>query len=170
MGNSCQGITVPGTLRSSHQGGTHLTEQLVECWHGFYARVILTFRGAPNPALLPFGQLWAPLPHINHEPASLGARQHVVFVPGGTPLLFSYTFMAAGNEVQWFDWLPLAVQASVLLLRPVAFRLQRVHDTIRTEIPPLCLDSGCDPFTVSHCHCGQGLLPASGESRCHLQP
>ena len=51
-----------------HLSGTHLMEQLVECWHGFYARVILTFQGAPNPSLLPFGQLWAPLPHINYEP------------------------------------------------------------------------------------------------------
>ena len=43
--------------------GLRLTEQLVECWHGFYARVILTYGGSPSPALLPFGQLWAPLPH-----------------------------------------------------------------------------------------------------------
>ena len=43
--------------------------------------------------------------------------------------------MATGNDVRWFDWLPSAVQATVLLLRPIAFRLQRVHDTIRTEIP-----------------------------------
>ena len=42
--------------------GVHLTEQLVECWHGFYARVILTYGGSPSPALLPFRQLWAPLP------------------------------------------------------------------------------------------------------------
>ena len=85
--------------------------------------------------ILPFGQLWAPLPHINHAPVTIGASQHAVFVPGGTSLLFSYTFMAKGNDMQWFDWLPLALQASVLLLRPIAFRLQRVHDTIRTEVP-----------------------------------
>ncbi len=33
--------------------------------------------------------------------------------------------MARGNNGQWFDWLPLAVQASALLVRPI--RLQRVY-------------------------------------------
>ena len=30
-----------------HLSGMPLTEQLVDCWHGFYARVILTLHGAP---------------------------------------------------------------------------------------------------------------------------
>ena len=47
--------------------GVLLTEQVVECWHGFYARVILTYRGSPPPMLLPFRQLWAPLPHLQHS-------------------------------------------------------------------------------------------------------
>ena len=43
----------------------------------------------------------------------------LVYIPGGTALLFSSTFEALGKENQWFDWLPGAIQASVLLLRPI---------------------------------------------------
>ena len=152
-----------------HLSGVPLTEQLVDCWHGFYARVILTFRGAPTTFLLPCGQLWAPLPHLHHEPVIPGASQHLVFVPGGTSLLFSYTFMARGNNGQWFDWLPLAVQASVLLVRPIA-----CHTNRGTGMPywncAFCTDSGCDPCTFSTCHCGQDLLPTFGKSGCYFQP
>ena len=110
--------------------GTHLTEQLVECWHGFYARVILTFGGSPTPALLPFGQLWAPLPHVHHTTVREGlASIWYLF------LVARHCSSLIHSEVQWFDWLPLAVQASVLLLRPIAFRLQQAHDAIRGELP-----------------------------------
>ncbi len=40
-----------------------------------------------------------------------------------------------GSAERWQEWLPNAVQLSALLIRPVAFRLQRVHDAIRTEMP-----------------------------------
>ncbi len=64
--------------------GVHLTEHLVECWHGFYARVILTYGGSPSPMLLPFRQLWAPLPHLRHSMVGNLVRKHTVYVPGGT--------------------------------------------------------------------------------------
>ena len=120
-----------------HLSGAPLTEQLVDCWHGFYARVILTLHGAPAAFSQPFGQLWAPFPHLSHEPAVMGVSQHAVFVQGSTSLLFCYMFQARGSAERWFDWLPNAVQASALLVRPVAFRLrpQRVHEAIRTEMP-----------------------------------
>ena len=121
--------------------GVHLTEQLVECWHGFYARVIMTYGGSPSPGLLPFRQLWAPLPHLHHTMMGSTIRKHIVYVPGGTSLLFSYTFEALGKEIQWFEWLPGAVQASVLLLRPIAFRLLRVNEAIRGELPVCPFDS-----------------------------
>ena len=38
-----------------HLSGTPLTEQLLDCWHGFYARVILTFRGLPILLCFPLG-------------------------------------------------------------------------------------------------------------------
>ena len=121
--------------------GVHLTEQLVECWHGFYARVILTYGGSPSPRLLPFQQLWAPLPHLRHSMVGNLVRKHTVYVPGGTSLLFSSTFEAIGREVQWFGGLPGAVQESALLLRPCAFRFLRVHEAIRGELPICPSDS-----------------------------
>ena len=81
--------------------GTLLTEQIVECWHGFYARVILTYRGSPPPMMLPFRQLWAPLPHLQHSIIGDQVYRHVVYVPGGTSLLFSSLFDALGRETQW---------------------------------------------------------------------
>ena len=54
---------------------------------------------------------------------------------------FSSTFEALGKENQWFDWLPRAIQASVLLLRPIAFRLLRVNEAIRGELPVCPVDS-----------------------------
>ena len=121
--------------------GVHLTEQLVECWHGFYARVILmTYGGSPSPMLLPLRQLWAPLPHLRHSMVGNLVRKHTVYVPGGTSLLFSSTFEAIGREVQWFGGLPGAVQESALLLRPCAFRFLRVHEAIRGERAIFCSD------------------------------
>ena len=127
-----------------HLSGVPLTEQLVDCWHGFYARVILAFRGAPAIFSQPFGQLWAPLPHLRHELAPAGERQRLVFVPGGTSLLFCYTFLARGSPEPWFDWLPQAVQASALVVRHIAFRLQRVHDAIRSS----CRSAQQEPCTL----------------------
>ena len=121
--------------------GVHLTEHLVECWHGFYARIIVTYGGSPSPMLLPFRQLWAPLPHLRHTMVGNLVRKHTVYVPGGTSLLFSYTFEAIGKEVQWFGGLPGAVQESALLLRPCAFRFLRVHEGIRGELPICPSDS-----------------------------
>ena len=121
--------------------GVHLTEQLVECWHGFYARIIITYGGSPLPGLLPFRQLWAPIPHLHHAMMGSTIRKHIVYIPGGTALLFSSTFEALGKENQWFDWLPGAIQASVLLLRPIAFRLLRVNEAIRGELPVCPVDS-----------------------------
>ena len=115
--------------------GTLLTEQIVECWHGFYARVILTYRGSPPPMLLPFRQIWAPLPHLQHSILGDQVYRHVVYVPGGTSLLFSSLFEAFGRETQWCNWLPGVVQESALLLRPCALRCARVHDAIRVEMP-----------------------------------
>ena len=88
-------------------------------------------------------------PHLHHTMMGSTIRKHVVYVPGGTSLLFSYTFEALGKEIQWFEWLPGAVQASVLLLRPIAFRLLRVNEAIRGELP-VC------PFDSIHC----ALIPA----------
>ena len=68
-------------------------------------------------------------------------RRHIVYVPGGTSLLFSYTFETLCKELQWFEWLPGAVQASALLLRPIAFRLLRVNEAIRGELPVCPSDS-----------------------------
>ncbi len=48
--------------------GVPLTEQLMDCWNGFYARVVLTYHGAPAAVLQPYAHLWAPLPHLSHEP------------------------------------------------------------------------------------------------------
>ena len=115
--------------------GVLLTEQVVECWHGFYARVILTYRGSPPPMLLPFRQLWAPLPHLQHSVMGNQVYRHVVYVPGGTSLLFSSLFEAFGRETQWFNWLPGVLQESALLLRPCALRFVRVHEAIRVEMP-----------------------------------
>ena len=56
--------------------GVHLTEQLVECWHGFYARIVMTYGGSPSPGLLPFRQLWAPLPHLHHTMMGSTIRKH----------------------------------------------------------------------------------------------
>ena len=118
--------------------GVHLTEQLVECWHGFYARIIITYGGSPSPGLLPFRQLWAPIPHLHHAMMGSTIRKHTVYIPGGTALLFSSTFEALGKENHW---LPGAIQASVLLLRPIAFRLLRVNEAIRGELPVCPVDS-----------------------------
>ena len=118
-----------------HLSGMPLTEQMMDCWNSFYARVVLTFHGAPAAFSQPYGQLWAPLPRLSHEPIVMGVSQHIVFVPGGTPLLFCYEFRAIGSAERWHDWLPNAVQVSALLIRPAAFRLQRVHDAIRIEMP-----------------------------------
>ena len=38
-----------------------------------------------------------------------------------------------GSAERWQEWLPNAVQLSAIW--PVAFRLQKVHDAIRTEMP-----------------------------------
>ena len=115
--------------------GTLLTEQIVECWHGFYARVTLTFRGSPPPMLLPFRQIWAPLPPLQHSILGDQVYRHVVYVPGGTSLLFSSLFEAFGRETEWCSWLPGVVQESALLLRPCALGCARVHDAIRVEMP-----------------------------------
>ena len=85
-------------------------------------------------------------------PANLGppASRHVVYVPGGTSLLFSSLFEAFGRETQWCNWLPGVVQESALLLRPCALRCARVHDAIRVEMP-IC---PCDTIHFA-------LIPAS---------
>ena len=101
----------------------------------------MTYGGSPSPALLPFRHLWPPLPHLHHLMIGGLVRRHIVYVPGGTSLLFSYTFEALGKEIQWFEWLPGAVQASALLLRPIAFRLLRVNEAIRGELPVCPSDS-----------------------------
>ena len=147
--------------------GVHLTEQLVECWHGFYARIILTYGGSPSPVLLPFRQLGAPLPHLRHTMVGNLVRKHIVYVPGGTSLLFSYTFEALGKEVQWFGGLPGVLQESALLLCPCAFRLLRVHEVIR-GFSPLCPDSCLDSSAVPYGHCCQDLVPAHRAVGCHL--
>ena len=147
--------------------GVHLTEQLVECWHGFYAGIILTYGGSPSPVLLPFRQLGAPLPHLRHTMVGNLVRKHIVYVPGGTSLLFSYTFEALGKEVQWFGGLPGVLQESALLLCPCAFRLLRVHEVIR-GFSPLCPDSCLDSSAVPYGHCCQDLVPAHRAVGCHL--
>ncbi len=63
------------------------------------------------------------------------AYRHVVYVPGGTSLLFSTVFEAIGREAQWCNWLPGVLQESALLLRPCALRFLRVHEAIRAEVP-----------------------------------
>ena len=75
------------------------------------------------------------LPSFKSWACCYGCESARCFCSGGTSLLFCYTFQAIGSAERWFDWLPNAVQASALLVRPVAFRLQRVHDAIRTEMP-----------------------------------
>ena len=38
--------------------GVLLTEQFVDCWNGFYARVVLTYYGAPAVFLQPYAHLF----------------------------------------------------------------------------------------------------------------
>ena len=85
----------------------------------------------------PFSQLWAPLPHVGQQHLSGDISQHVVYIPGGTSLLFSYEFRAtaSGIATRWQEWLPRAVQRSAMLICPVAFVLSLVHDSIRNEMP-----------------------------------
>ena len=84
--------------------GVLLTEQFVDCWNGFYARVVLTYYGAPAVFSQPYARLWALLLHLGHEDASGGISQHIVFIPGDTSLLFSYEFRAMGIAERWQEW------------------------------------------------------------------
>ena len=109
--------------------GVHLNVQLVDCWNGFYARIVLTYHHVLAGFSLPYAHLWAPLPHLGqlHFPGDLS--QHVVFIPGGTSFIFSYEFRAMGIAARWQEWLPLVVHYSVLMIWPVAFVLRKVYDS-----------------------------------------
>ncbi len=79
-----------------------------------------------------------------------------------------------GSAERWYDWLPNAVQASALLIRPVAFRLQRVHDAIRTEMPDQYILFGTgscfDPCELLLGDRGKDILPSYGEGGRYLLP
>ena len=115
--------------------GVHLTEQLVECWNGFYARIVMTYHEVLPGFSQPYVHLRAPLPHLAHQALPGDLSQHIVFIPRGTSLLFSNEFRAMGMASRWQKWLPQAVQQSAVMIRPVAFVLREVHDSIQNEMP-----------------------------------
>ena len=57
--------------------GAHLNEQLVDCWNGFYARVVLTYHEVLPGFSQPYEHLWAPLPHLAQQFLPDDLSQHI---------------------------------------------------------------------------------------------